>query len=63
VFGFQVSALAKENALSRNFHQANSFTEHAKLGVAVTFQACLQLECDGMVVLGQLGSDVSVSQT
>jgi len=38
-------------------------TDDPRIGVAVTFQACLQLECDGRVELGQLYGDVSVRQT
>lgn len=35
--------------------------ETPSLGIAVTFQACLQLENDGRVVLSQVEGDVSVS--
>lgn len=34
--------------------------ETKSLGIAVTFQACLQLECEGKVCLEQLPGDVSV---
>lgn len=37
-------------------------TDNPRIGVVVTFQSCLQLECDGRVVLCQLKDDVSVSQ-
>ena len=55
-----IEALKKGPGTVKRFASIISDVETPRIGVVLSFQACLQLECDGRVVLGQLEGDVAV---